>query len=481
MSETEQIYLYNSLTHKKELFKSIKEKEVNMYVCGPTVYDYIHIGNARPLVVFDVLRRLFIHDGYKVNYAMNITDIDDKIIRKANSENKNFKEIANQFINEYINDRDSLNVMTPTFSPRASESLEQIKSMIQRLLEQDYAYKGKEGIYFDVSKHHGYGQLANLDQDMLQSGMRELVYQASDKKHNADFALWKFKRENEPFFEAEFGDGRPGWHIECSAMIEDIFSGTIDIHAGGQDLIFPHHENEIAQTECCHHHTLANYWLHNAYITIIDNTGSESKMSKSLGNFKMVNEIGKVYGYNILRFFILTAQYRSNLKFYPGALDEAKNAMTRLQEAKKRLDFLLEANKFGETKAPCRASSDLEEYKVKFKKSLRDDLNTPEALSYLFQLVKLFNLSDTNKELTYDLCNKIKETMDSFLDLLGIELNTNDEDEMPKELLSLLERRQEARKNRDYKLADELRDEILQLGYVIKDTPEGAQLEKING
>ncbi len=482
MMETQnKIYLYNTLSHKVEEFKPLKEKCVSIYVCGPTVYDYIHIGNARPLVVFDVLRRLFIHDGYDVKFAMNITDIDDKIIRKANKEQIGFEKVAERYIDTYIHDRKSLNVMDPDFSPRASESLKQIKDMIQGLIDQGYAYIGEEGVYFDVSKHSNYGKLAKLNQETLQSGTRELAYQASDKKHSADFALWKFRRGNEPYFEAEFGEGRPGWHIECSAMIEDIFSGPIDIHAGGQDLIFPHHENEIAQTECCHHHNLAYYWLHNAYITIVSNDGSENKMSKSLGNFKLVHEIGKNYGYNVLRFFILTAQYRSNLKFYPGALDEAKTALARLQEASKRMKFLLEKNEFSESIADeGKLLEEIKLYVERFFAALRDDLNTPQAIAEIFQLVKLFNLTDSSNGLDGNICRSFMDNMNLCLETLGVVLFEKEDLAIPEEVLELLNQRQEARKNRDYARADQLRDKILSMNYLIKDTPQGAQLERIN-
>lgn len=476
METANAIQIYNSQTHRLEQLKPRKPGEVSIYVCGATVYDYMHIGNARPLVVFDLLRRLLRHEGYRVRYAMNFTDIDDKIIRRANREGCPFEEIAERYIQAYIEDREALAVEAPDEAPRASESLKQIISMIESLLEQGYAYIGTEGVYFDVSKHEGYGKLARLNQETLESGRRELVYRAEDKRHSADFALWKFKREGEPAFPAPFGEGRPGWHIECSAMIRDLFGGGIDIHAGGQDLIFPHHENEIAQSECCYHEELARYWMHNAYITFVDAAGSEKKMSKSLGNSSYVRDLGTRYGYDVLRFFILSAQYRSNLKFYPGALEEAGAALERLYEGLRRLRFLRQNPRGGEGFADETLAEKADACVDRFYQALREDLNTPAAVAELFVLSKAFHQADREGAWTPTSLEACERAFSEMLRFLGL---MPEEDKGPGETVEeLLAQRQAARARRDFAEADRLRDLIKEQGYLIKDTPQGAQLEK---
>ncbi|MDO5733311.1 MAG: cysteine--tRNA ligase [Eubacteriales bacterium] len=470
--------IYNTLSHSKERFQPIHPGEVNIYVCGPTVYDFMHIGNARPLVVFDVLRRLLVDAGYQVRYAMNFTDIDDKIIRRANERGVDFHEVSQRYIDEFIQDREGLNVLAPDFAPQASENIEAMTEMIQQLIGEGYAYIGAEGVYFDVSKDPGYGKLAKLDHEQMQSGRREISYQASDKQHSADFALWKFKREGEPGFPAPFGEGRPGWHIECSAMIHRVFENkVIDIHAGGMDLIFPHHENEIAQSECCHEHELSKYWMHNAYITIVDVFGSENKMSKSLGNFRFVRDLSEHYGYDVLRFFILTAHYRSNLKFYPGALEEAAASLKRIREAEERIRFLKAKLQSGDKSSEAGILSEIAEIESAFYADLYDDLNTAAAIGKIFSLLRLFFRDDSELHLTPRVLEAYQNFLTKSLSILGLDFAVDlalDED-----VELLLQRRSEARASKNWQLSDELREQLKQIGYLVKDTPEGQQLSRI--
>ncbi len=469
--ERPQLWLYNTLGHEKMLFEPLKEGEVSIYVCGPTVYDHVHIGNARPLLVFDVLRRLLIHDGYRVRFAMNYTDIDDKLIRKANEEGVSVQDVATRCIEWFEKERDALAVLKPDETPRATQTIDEIVSMIQQLIELNVAYVSTEGVYFDVSADPDYGKLTKLDHSEMISGSRTLSYEVDDKRSRADFALWKFARPGEPSYPAPFGAGRPGWHIECSAMIRKIFGGTIDIHGGGQDLIFPHHENEIAQSECCFHEPLSRYWLHNAYITM-----DQEKMSKSLGNIRSVKAIGEEYGYDTLRYYILSAQYRTTMNFTSKSLPEAKTSLLKIRESLERMTFM-------QNKLPQGALTESIEEKCKahhqaFFDLLRDDLNTPGALGELFKFLHTYHLCDAGDEL------KTKENVSCFyehikecLDVLG--LYFDEEDEIPKQIKEWVQARQEARTQKDFQAADHYRDLIQEAGYGIKDTPQGPQIIKV--
>ena len=461
--------IYNSLTNKKEEFKSITPNEVKMYSCGPTVYNYFHIGNARPFIIFDTLRRYLEYSGYKVTFVQNFTDIDDKMIKNANAEGITVKELAERFIKEYFTDAKGLGIKEATIHPKATENIDAIIDTVKKLEEKGYAYNVDGNVYFRTKKFSNYGKLSHQPLEDLEAGARIEVN--SDKEDPMDFVLWKNKKEGEPYWESPWGQGRPGWHIECSAMVNKYLGETIDIHSGGKDLIFPHHENEIAQSEALSGKPFANYWMHNGFINI-DN----EKMSKSKGNFFTVRDIVKEFDYQVIRFFMLSAHYRSPINFSKDLVTQSKTGLERIINTVKNLTFIME-------NAQNELMKDEEKkiyegfltYKDKFIEAMDDDLNTADAISHIFSLVREVNSkvngeSGSSKELTEKAISLIKE----LTDVLGIEYNS-EEDELSKEVEALIEKRQEARKNKDFALADEIRDKLTDMGIILEDTRQGVK------
>ncbi len=455
--------IFNTLTRKKEEFIPLKEKEYKIYVCGPTVYNYIHIGNARPAIIFDTLRKYLEYRGNKVHYVSNITDIDDKIIKKAIEEKVSFEEVARRFENEYYTDLEGLNVKKANEAPRVSDHIPEIIDIIDTLIKKGHAYKAENGdVYFRVHSFKDYGKLSRQPLEDLEVGAR---IEASDIKESpVDFVLWKASKENEPSWNSPFSSGRPGWHIECSAMSKKHLGDVIDLHGGGQDLIFPHHENEIAQTECATDKEFARYWMHNAYINV-DN----QKMSKSLNNFFTVRDIANEYGYEAIRYFQLTAHYRSPLNFTREIVDQCKAGLERMYTARETLDFLIE-NANGSNDELIKIS---DKFKEEFIKVMDDDLNTADALSKIFELVTAINTKgkdETKESLEYS-----AKIFDELAGVLGILYNRK-KDEIPQEVLDLVEERAVVRAEKNWARADEIRDELDRLGFVVKDTRNGAQI-----
>ena len=463
--------IYNSMTRKKEEFKPIKEGEAKIYACGPTVYNYFHIGNARPFIVFDTLRRYLEYIGYKVTFVQNFTDIDDKMINEANREGITVGELADHFINEYFTDAKGLNIKPATVHPRATEHMKEIINLIQRLIDKGYAYVAQNGdVYYDVSKFKDYGKLSGQNLEELNMGAgfdarKEKRLDATElKKNPMDFALWKAKKEGEPYWESPFSEGRPGWHIECSAMSQKYLGDTFDIHGGGMDLKFPHHENEIAQSEGATGKTFANYWMHNGYINI-----NGTKMSKSLGNFFTVRDISKEYDLIVVRMFMLSAHYRNPVNFSKELIDQSKTAYERIMNCRENLKFVIKTGAKGEQ------TIDKEAYRKKFDDAMDDDLNTADAIGVVFELVKEANtlFKDGGDK---DAAKETLDLIDEFLNVLG--LLREDEEKIPDEVIKLAEQRTQARKDKNWALADELRDKIAEMGYVLKDTREGAKITK---
>ncbi|WP_069651011.1 cysteine--tRNA ligase [Caloranaerobacter ferrireducens] len=463
--------LYNTLTRTKEEFKPIDSDKVTMYVCGPTVYNYIHVGNARPLVVFDVLRRYFEYKGYDVDYIVNFTDIDDKMIKKANEEGTTVKEVADRFINEYFIDAKGLLLKEETTShPRATEYISDIIEFIKGLEEKGYAYSVNGNVYFDTTKMKDYGKLSKKNIDELIAGARIEVNQ--EKKNPTDFALWKNEKPGEPSWESPWGKGRPGWHIECSVMAKKLLGDTIDIHAGGEDLQFPHHENEIAQSESLNGKPFANYWLHNAMVNVDD-----QKMSKSKMNFFTVREIGKEFDLEVLRFFILSAHYRSPINFNKELVKQAKNGLDRLYNGKRNLEHLLEMSKDEELLDKDKKTiEDIDKFKEKFISSMEDDLNTADAISALFELVRYAN-TNINAESPKEVVKKAYDTLMELSGILGI--LSKKEEIVDEEIIKLIEERNKARKEKNYQLADKIRDELKEKGILLEDTKEGTKWRRI--
>jgi len=463
--------LYNSLTRSKEEFKSIKPNNVTMYVCGPTVYNYIHVGNARPSVVFDVLRRYLEYKGYQVKYLLNFTDIDDKMIIKANEEGTTVKEVGEKFINEYLIDAEGLLLNEKgTDHPKVTEHIDDIISFVNELISKDYAYESNGDVYFNVTKLTDYGKLSKKNIDELVSGARVAVNEV--KKNPGDFALWKGAKQGEPSWDSPWGEGRPGWHIECSVMARKYLGDTIDIHAGGEDLQFPHHENEIAQSESLTGKPFANYWLHNSMI----NTDNQ-KMSKSKMNFFTVREISKEFDLEILRFFILSAHYRKPINFGRELIIQAQNGLERLYNGKKNLEHLMGACKDEELHITENADLEtIEQLKEKFIDSMEDDINTADAISALFEIIKYTN-SNLSTKTSKALVKRIYEILMELSNILGI-LVKQDEI-LDEEILNLIEQRNEARRNKDYKLSDDIRDNLKDKGIILEDSPEGVKWKRI--
>lgn len=457
--------VYNTLTNKKEEFIPMKEGEYKIYVCGPTVYNYIHIGNARPAIVFDTLRRYLEYKGNKVKYVSNITDIDDKIIKRSIEEGISFDEVARKYEKEYFEDLKGLNVKPADVRPRVSDHIPEIIDMIQTLIDKGHAYITENGdVYYRVHSFSEYGKLSHQPLEDLESGARIAVDDI--KESPADFALWKAAKAGEPYWNSPFSDGRPGWHIECSAMSRKHLGETIDLHGGGHDLIFPHHENEIAQSEGCSGKEFSHYWMHNAYINV-DN----QKMSKSLNNFFTVRDVASEYGYEAIRYFQLTAHYRSPLNFTREVMDQCKSSLERLYTAREHLDFLIE-NVNGEEET---IKAEADRLKAEFIDVMDDDLNTADALSKIFELVTAINITGTKQ--TKEALMYTAKIFDELAGVLGLLYNRKSND-IPQEVKDLVEERTQVRKDKNWARADEIRDELAEMGYVVKDTPQGPQILK---
>lgn len=462
--------LYNTLTRRKEEFVPLEKGKVGMYVCGPTVYDFFHIGNARPFIVFDVLRRYLEYKGYEVTYVQNFTDVDDKIIRRAAEEDSTMQEVSERFIGEYFTDADRLGIKRATVHPRATEHIDEIIDLISRLEEKGLAYTSEDGVYFDTSKFPEYGKLSKQSLEDLNAGARVEVDQ--NKKNPADFALWKKQKPGEPAWDSPWGKGRPGWHIECSAMSTKYLGQTIDIHAGGQDLIFPHHENEIAQSEGASGKPFARYWLHNGFINI-----ENEKMSKSLGNFFTVRDISRDYDLEIIRFFMLSAHYRNPVNFSREMLEQAKNGLIRLYNAKRDLEHTAEnADREDMDREERKKAEELEGYRERFNEAMEDDLNTADALSVIFELVRDIN-AYIKQGTSAGFAKWALKFLMEFADVLG--LLSKQQGELDQEIEDLVAERERARKRKDWALADKIRDDLKQRGIIIEDTPQGVKWKRV--
>ncbi|MBR2401441.1 MAG: cysteine--tRNA ligase [Lachnospiraceae bacterium] len=466
--------IYNTLTKRKEEFVPIEEGKVRMYVCGPTVYNLIHIGNARPMIVFDTVRRYMEYKGFDVNYVMNFTDVDDKIIKAAIAEGVDSSVISERYIAECKKDMAALNVKEATTHPKATEEICGMLDMIATLIEKGHAYVAADGtVYFRTRSFKEYGKLSHKNLDDLQGGNRSLLVSGEDQKEDSlDFVLWKPKKEGEPFWESAYCDGRPGWHIECSVMSKKYLGDEIDIHAGGEDLVFPHHENEIAQSEAANGKQFARYWMHNAFLNI-DN----KKMSKSLGNFFTVRDISEKYDLQVLRFFMLSAHYRSPLNFSADLMEAAKNGLERIVTSATNLKYLLDqAQNVDETDEEKEAFTKVAEYVKKFEEAMEDDFNTADAISAIFELVKYVNTNASaanSKQYLNDLYTEFK----ALADIMGIIIE-KEEELLDADIEKLIQDRQDARKAKDFAKADAIRNELLEKGIILEDTREGVKWKR---
>ncbi len=462
--------LYNTLTRTKEEFKPLEEGKVKMYVCGPTVYNYIHIGNARPFIMFDTLRRYLQYKGYEVTFVQNFTDVDDKIIKRGHEEGISPESVANKYIDEYFVDADGLGIKRADVHPRVTDNIQQKIDFVKDLEDKGYAYEVNGDVYFDTKRFEGYGKLSRQNQDELEAGARIEVN--DQKRHPMDFVLWKSKKEGEPGWNSPWGEGRPGWHIECSVMSSRYLGETIDIHAGGQDLAFPHHENEIAQSEARSGKTFSNYWVHNGYINI-----NNEKMSKSKGNFFTVRDISKQYDLEIVRFFMLSAHYRNPVNFSDEMLNQAKAGLERLYNAKEKLEFTISNLSESNIKeAEKELVSELESYKTKFINAMEDDLNTADAVSAIFELSKFIN-TNINEESSLEFANMCLDKFNELTGVLNI-VNKKKDNMLDKEIEELIQKRTDAKKNKDFKLADDIRQELLDKGIILEDTRQGTKWKR---
>ncbi len=465
--------IFNTLTRKKEEFIPLEEGKVKMYVCGPTVYNFIHIGNARPMIVFDTVRRYFEYKGYDVNYVSNFTDVDDKIIKKAIEEGTTAQEISQRYIAECKKDMEGMNIKPATKNPLATEEICGMVDMIQNLIDKGYAYEKNGTVYFRVRQFKDYGKLSHKNLDDLRSGERSLLVTGEDEKEDPlDFVLWKPKKEGEPAWESPWSEGRPGWHIECSEMSKKYLGEQIDIHAGGEDLVFPHHENEIAQSEAANGKEFARYWMHNAFLNI-DNR----KMSKSLGNFRTVREISEQYDLQVLRFFMLSAHYRSPLNFSADLMEASKNGLERIVNAADNLKYLMGAAAVQEMTAEEKeAFAKTDEFVKGFEAAMEDDFNTADAVAAVFELVKYIN-TNVSAQNSKECLQSYLELLVKLCDVLGLIVDKKEE-LLDEEIEKLIEERQAARKAKNFTRADEIRDELLSKGIILKDTREGVQWKK---
>ena len=465
--------IYNTMSKRKEEFVPLEEGKVKMYVCGPTVYNFIHIGNARPMIVFDTVRRYFEYKGYDVNFVSNFTDVDDKIIKKANEEGVTAEEISKRYIAECKRDMEGMNIEPATKNPLATEEIGGMIEMIRTLIEKGYAYEKNGTVYFRTRKFKDYGKLSHKNLDDLQSGGRTLLVTGEDEKEDPlDFVLWKPKKEGEPAWQSPWGEGRPGWHIECSEMSKKYLGEQIDIHAGGEDLIFPHHENEIAQSEAANGKEFAKYWMHNGFLNI-DNR----KMSKSLGNFFTVREISEKYDLQVLRFFMLSAHYRSPLNFSAELMESARSGLNRIVTAAENLKFLIgnaSAEKMTEEEKEKFEKS--KEYVDSFEKAMDDDFNTADAIAAVFELVKYINTT-ADGESSGEYLESLLKRLVSLTDVLGIIVEKEDEI-LDADIEALIAERQAARKEKNFARADQIRDELLAKGIILEDTREGVKWKR---
>lgn len=460
--------ILNTLTRRKEEFKPINEGKVGIYVCGPTVYDYIHIGNARPMIVFDTLRRYLEYKGYEVNYVSNFTDVDDKIIKRANAEGVDASVISERYIAEVKKDMAALNVREATTHPKATEEIPDMIEMVKTLIEKDYAYEVNGTVYFRTRKFKDYGKLSKKNIDDLRSGNRDLLVSGIDEKEDPlDFVLWKPKKEGEPSWPSPWGDGRPGWHLECSVMSKKYIGDVIDIHAGGEDLIFPHHENEIAQSEAANGTEFARYWMHNGFLKI-----NNEKMSKSLGNFFTVREIAEKYPLQVIRFFMLSAHYRSPLNFSAELVEASKNGLERILTAVDRLKSINGID--GDVDKSV--ADEMDAFVKKYEDAMDDDLNTADAISVIFELVKYANVNVT-EESSKATVELVLNTIEKLCDILGI-ITEKKEEILDSDIEALIEERQAARKAKNFARADEIRDQLSSMGTILEDTREGVKWKR---
>lgn len=462
--------IYNTLSGKKEEFKPIEEGKVRIYVCGPTVYNFIHIGNARPMIVFDTLRRYLTYKGYDVNYVSNFTDVDDKIIKESIEEGISAEEVSTKYIAECKKDMESLNVLPATTHPKATEEIPEMLNMIGTLIDKGYAYKADDGtVYYSTRKFKGYGKLSHKNIDDLEQGHRSIKVNGVETKEDAlDFVLWKPKKEGEPFWESPWCEGRPGWHIECSCMAKKYLGETIDIHAGGEDLIFPHHENEIAQSEAANGKPFANYWMHNAFINI-----NNQKMSKSLGNFFTVRDILKEYEGRVIRFFMLQVSYRSPLNFSKDIMEASKTSLQRIVTAGSYLDDLMGKAEAIAVDADKALIDELTKFRTQFEEAMDDDLNTADALTAIFDLVKFIN-SNINENSSKELIKAASNELIELTGVLGLDIS-EDKGLLDDDIKKLIEERNAARKEKNFARADEIRDSLKAQGIILEDTKDGVK------
>lgn len=460
--------IFNTLTRKKEELIPMEEGKYRIYACGPTVYNYIHIGNARPLCVFDVLRRYLEYRGNEVRFVQNFTDIDDKIIRRANEEGLTFSEISEKYIKEFWIDAKGMNVREATVHPKATENIDEIINIVSTLIEKGYAYAVDGDVYFSTKKFNGYGKLSHQPLEDLEAGARINI--GEKKKEPMDFALWKSAKPGEPYWESPWGHGRPGWHIECSAMVHRYLGNTIDIHCGGQDLIFPHHENEIAQSECCNGAEFSHYWMHNGFITV-DN----EKMSKSLGNFFTVRDVAEKYGYEPIRYLMISCQYRSPINYSFDAIEQCKASLTRLYTCRDNLDFALKNASDETNSADAEIIATIDAKRDKFISAMDDDLNTGEALGAIFELVKEINTKVIDGVSSKALVEYAIKVFDDLTGVLGLLYERKEEKSLDDQVEEMINARNEARKNKNWAEADRIRDELKAQGIVLEDTPQGVK------
>ena len=462
--------VFNTLTRKKEELIPVSDNRINIYVCGPTVYNFFHIGNARPFIVFDVLRRYLIYKGYDVRYVQNFTDVDDKIIDAAKKENIRPSELSEKFIEEYFKDARALGIMDADFHPKVSEHIPEIIEIIGKLIEKGHAYENAGDVYYRVSSYSGYGKLSGQSPDDLMSGARIEINE--DKESPLDFALWKSKKEGEPFWTSPWGDGRPGWHIECSAMSRKYLGSTIDIHGGGQDLIFPHHENEIAQSEAAFGTEFVRYWMHNGYVNI-----NNEKMAKSTGNFLMVRDISEVFDLEAVRMFILSAHYKGPINFSEEILKQSQAGLERLYNTKNNIDFLMQtAQDRPADEKELKFIDELREYVIKFEEEMDDDLNTANAVSVLFESAKAVN-SNTDEKTSAQALSEIREIYLGMASVLGLLFKSRGI--LDEEVEALIDQRQNARKAKDFVRSDEIREILRMKGIALEDTREGVKWRRI--